>query len=175
MKGLSPKQKEVLAAIQQASQAGERLSIRELADRMGVGSTCTVYQHLKALQHKGYLKPAGGRHRAIEMVNPPEACVDVRFCGLLSEDGRAGTPLYKGGAMRLPKEFSGEGEVFLFEVGDDETPGVRAGDLMLVRSAEAPRPGDLVVVEREGRRVVRRWPSEDGTLVGRIAVLVRQV
>lgn len=175
VKGLSPKQKEVLAAIETATQAGERLSVRELADRMGVGSTCTMHQHLKALERKGFLRPAEGRHRSIEMVNPPGTCTDISFYGMLSADGRAHTPLFGADAMRLPKELSGEGEAFLFEVGDDEMPGVRAGDLVVVRATEAPRQGDLVVAEREGQRAVRRWPIQEGTLVGRVAVIIRQV
>lgn len=57
MKGLTPKQRTVLALIVEHWQNhGRSPSVRELMPAIGVASTCTVQRHLDALEKKGFVK-----------------------------------------------------------------------------------------------------------------------
>jgi repressor LexA len=60
MKGLSPRQKDVLEAIcHVVDREGRFPTVRELARLLGVSSPATISQHLRALVRKGYLEKSG--------------------------------------------------------------------------------------------------------------------
>ncbi|MDH7569194.1 MAG: MarR family transcriptional regulator [Armatimonadota bacterium] len=190
MKGLSPRQKLVLAILEEAALKGEHLTVREIGDRLGVSSTCTVHQHLKALERKGYLKPANHRHRALELTSPPKPFVSVPFAGhaVAGEAVEAAEePALDG--MPLPKELvGGEGGQLFRVAGNGLMPsGIRDGDMVLVVEATTCRAGDLVVSRANGRVLIGQLPQgaapgthseaapREGTLVGRVSLVIRRL
>lgn len=66
---LSDKQAEVFWYIQDCQdKKGWSPTVREIADAIGVGSTSTVYAHLKTLEKKGFIERMKGSPRAIRIL-----------------------------------------------------------------------------------------------------------
>ncbi len=197
MKGLSPKQKQVLEILESAVRAGEHLTVREIGDRIGVSSTCTVHQHLKALERKGYLKPTNHKHRSIELTSPPRPFVNVPFCGQATAGGDTGLLPITADSMLLPTDLIGQGESVMFQVQGDELAdaSICDGDLVVVRPGEESIEGDVVVATVQGQAVIKRLARSNGhaplqiesvdltaalaadsqTVVGRVAFLLRRL
>jgi repressor LexA len=78
MQGLTDRQREILAFIQQRiHEQGYPPTIREIGERMGIRSTNGVNDHLKALERKGYLQREGLKSRALRPVQGPDAQAHV--------------------------------------------------------------------------------------------------
>lgn len=67
MKGLAPKQAEVLEFLIYCHADGQPPTLREIADYMGVASVNTPGAHLNALEKGGYIKRVKGGKRAIRL------------------------------------------------------------------------------------------------------------
>ncbi|HHX38354.1 MAG TPA: winged helix-turn-helix transcriptional regulator [Armatimonadetes bacterium] len=197
MKGLSPKQKQVLEILEDAVREGQHLTVREIGDRIGVSSTCTVHQHLKALERKGYLKPANHRHRSIQLTSPPRPFVPVPVGGnaVAGEAQGQGEPLPE--TMLIPTEWVGQDESVLFRVVGNglADAAIRDGDLVLVTRGREPSSGDVVVTQK-GEQAELSWvTAENGclcvrnggttaipltqeselTVLGRVSVVIRRL
>lgn len=194
MKGLSPKQKQVLSILENAVRAGEHLTVREIGDRIGVSSTCTVHQHLKALERKGYLKPTNHRHRSIELTSPPRPFISVPFCGQASAGGCSAMQAISTEAMLLPTELIGQDDSLLFQVHGSSMAdaAIRDGDLVVVLPGAESTDGDVVVATVQGQAVIKHYarnnghasaaaeaipifPDEGESVVGRVALVLRRL
>lgn len=116
---LSKKQLEVLRALEQFSRArGHIPSVRELASRLRKSPT-TVFQHLKALERRGYLKGDGSAHGWRQLATS-ESAAEAAGAG-----GARIVPLAGGQAAVLAREpqlvEDADGEVGY------ESPRVAAG------------------------------------------------
>lgn len=197
MKGLSPRQKQVLDILENAVREGEQLTIREIGDRIGVSSTCTVHQHLKALERKGYIKPTNHKHRSIQLTSPPRPFTKVPFRGQVS----AGTPMptqpCSEEAFLLPTDLVGQEESLLFQVCGDgmADAAILNGDYVLVHPNEPSRDGDVVVAATSDGPILARFskinandpadgedpagadPSSSASpsLVGRVSLVIRRL
>lgn len=70
MKTLTEQQQRVLSFIQQSvSDRGYPPSVRETADYLGLSSSSTVHQHMRALENKGYITIDPGKPRAVTVVS----------------------------------------------------------------------------------------------------------
>lgn len=197
MKGLSPKQRQVLDILEHAVREGQHLTVREIGDRIGVSSTCTVHQHLKALERKGYLKPTNHRHRSIELTSPPRPFVTVPFRGAVAAGNGDMLAAPAEDSMLLPTDLIGQGESEVFQVsGHSMTENaICNGDLLVVRRGEEARDGDVVVATVHGAPVVGKIARENGyvrlcpeslgaetvaheegtTILGRVSVVIRRL
>lgn len=166
MKGLSPKQKQVLEILEDAVREGQHLTVREIGDLIGVSSTCTVHQHLKALERKGYLLPTNHRHRSIQLTSPPRPFIPVPFGGDAVAGERIGQGVPLPDSMLLPTEWVGQDESVLFRVLGDGMSGaaIRDGDLVVVAPGQEPRNGDVVVTRKDECATVSRIIAENGCL-----------
>jgi repressor LexA len=73
MIGLTDRQRQVLnVIIDSVEDRGYPPTIKEIHDAIGIGSTSSVFFHLRALQHKGYIRIDGGP-RAIAVIKPGDA------------------------------------------------------------------------------------------------------
>lgn len=67
---ITKRQKDVLLAVQfHISQQGYPPTYRELAEILNLGSTNAVYNHIMALERKGYVETGFGKARAIKVTN----------------------------------------------------------------------------------------------------------
>lgn len=69
MKGLAPKQAEVLEFLIYCHADGQPPTLREIADYMGVASVNTPSSHLNALEAKGYIERVKFGKRAIRLTD----------------------------------------------------------------------------------------------------------
>lgn len=169
-KGLSPKQKEVLAAVSAWREKHRRApTVRELAAALSLSSTATVHQHLSALTAKGYLTRTRYRHRGLRACSPPihgrfgdeQAAVQrVPLLGAIV----AGRPLEAvevrddDETIELPATFLSAGEHFALRVTGDSMidDGILNGDVIVVRRQSTAEIGQAVVALIDGEATVKR-------------------
>jgi len=196
MKGLSPKQKQVLEILESAVRDGQHLTVREIGDRIGVSSTCTVHQHLKALERKGYLKPTNHRHRSLQLTSPPRPFIPVPFAGDLTTGSATAPKAAMPESVMLPSEWVGQDSSVLFRVLGDglSSAAIRDGDLVVVVPGQEPQSGDVVVAQSQESATISQIVAQDGNLcirsgdtvvpivpdngvsiVGRVSVVIRRL
>ena len=124
-------------------------SIPEIGKRFRITSTRGVFDHLKALEKKGYIKRVGTR--AIEIVNQsgrsalPQA-KEIPIVGRI----RAGAPLLAEenieGSLIVASEMARGTETFPLKVNSDSMieDGILEGDHVIIRRQETAVNGDIV-------------------------------
>jgi len=179
---LSRKQMEVLKALQGfADGKGYLPSVRELAQRLGKSPT-TVFQHLKALERKGYIDADGTAHGWKPTPLFREGASEDGARGGATGGGRdvdwvevplagaiaAGSPIeaVEDGTetLQLPRSMVPEGAFALRVEGTSMIEDhILDGDLVLVRPQEVVRDGEVAVALLEdGSATLKRVYREKG-------------
>jgi repressor LexA len=147
---LTPRQKMIYEFITGAIRDnGYAPSIPEIGKRFKITSTRGVFDHLKALENKGYIKRVGKRAIEILSVNGrspfPEA-TEVPIVGRI----RAGAPLLAEenveGFLAVANEIARGKETFALKVKGDSMieDGILEGDYVVIRRQEAAENGEIV-------------------------------
>ncbi len=194
---LTDKQRSVLKFIyQKVKTVNMPPTLREIAEHFGFSSTATVRDHLQALAHKGYIRLAEGRARAIELVR--KELFSVPILGRV----HAGLPSMAveeiEGYLDLDSlVFSDEGTFALKVKGDSMIDaGILEEDLVLVRRQKSAQTGDIVVAlvgtDETTVKYLTKRPhgfvlepanpryqpipvNEDVSIVGRVISVIRRV
>ncbi len=166
MKALSPKQRQVLETILRSlRERGIPPVLEEIAEAIGVRSRFGAFRHVRALEHKGYIRRLPGP-RGIQVLRdsagnplPPEEQV-----GYLPVYDRvtAGPPVLAREEIvdyvPVPAFWLGGGEGFAVRVlTDSMAPTVAPGDIAVVRRQQAATPGDIVVALLGDEAVLKRF------------------
>ncbi len=147
-------------------------SVREIGEHFKIYPRA-VFDHLKALERKGYLKRRGSMSRGLEVLvfqgerGPYEKGL-ANANRILSREipilGRvtAGKPIlaveHVEGTLPLPAEWTNGGETFLLKVsGDSMLPYILSGDYVVVRSQPSAENGDVVVTLMGEEVTVKRF------------------
>jgi repressor LexA len=199
MKGLTARQREVFDFIRSFIHSKRYPpTIREIAVNFGF-SVKGSYDHVKALQKKGFIRCAGNRSRAIEVVADSEAerqpnLVSVPVLGAVA----AGRPLFAEenltGWIQVPAASLKKGQHFALQVRGDsmKDAGIMDGDVVVVSHQETAENGEIVVamvdeavtlkrffVERNRVRLKAENPkypplyTQNVRILGRLAFLMR--
>lgn len=167
MKALTVKQQNVYDYIRRkVGRIGYPPSVREIAQQFGI-STRAAYDHLRAIEKKGYIRRDPMKPRAIEIVGSrdasvPDAGVVVRVPVL----GRvaAGLPILAEenveDYMTFPTGMvKQDGNVFALEVHGDSMieDGIMDGDYVLVREQPVAETGETVVALLDNEATVKRF------------------
>jgi repressor LexA len=124
-------------------------SIPEIGQRFKIASTRGVFDHLQALERKGYIKRVG--KRAIEIVSQsgrsalPQA-KEIPIVGRV----RAGAPVLAEenieGFLTVGNEIARGKEVFALKVKGDSMieDGILEGDHVIIRRQDTAEDGDIV-------------------------------
>jgi repressor LexA len=124
-------------------------SIPEIGQNFKIASTRGVFDHLQALERKGYIKRVG--KRAIEIINQagrsalPEA-KEIPIVGRV----RAGAPLLAEenleGFLTVGNEIARGKETFALKVKGDSMieDGILEGDHVVIRRQDTAENGDIV-------------------------------
>jgi len=141
-------------------------SIREIGEHFQIYPRA-VFDHLKALERKGYLKRESSMSRGIEVQIFEEDRFRKESSPLIREIpviGRvaAGRPTLAvenvEGTIPFPGEWVEGKEVFLLRVkGDSMSPFIIPGDYVLVRSQSSAENGDVVVTMMGEEATVKRF------------------
>lgn len=80
------RQAEVFAAIEtMMTESGYAPTVRELCNRLGLRSSCTMHRHIEALIRKGYIARMPGKNRTLMVLHPPDLDDDV-MAGIRREE-----------------------------------------------------------------------------------------
>lgn len=170
--GLTPRQREVLEFIKRfLDEHGYPPTVREIGRHFGFVPR-SVFDHLKALERKGYLKREATKSRSLQITDPtspgrrPTRPREVPIVGRVA----AGRPLLAvenlEGTVSLPADWINGGDVFLLRVHGDSMVGahILPGDLALVRRQETAENGDIVVALVDEEATLKRFQRSGETL-----------
>ncbi len=172
---LTERQREVLSFIQGFLRArGYPPSIREIGEHFRIYPRA-AFDHLKALERKGYLKRQGSMSRGMELQVFQEgrprgrgeepAIREIPILGKVA----AGKPTLAvenvEGSIPLPAEWVEGRESFLLKVkGDSMSPFILPGDYVIVRSQPSAENGDVVVTLMGEEATVKRFFKRGGRI-----------
>ena len=140
-------------------------SIPEIGQRFKIASTRGVFDHLKALEKKGYIKRIG--KRAIEIVSPsgrsalPEA-KEIPIVGRV----QAGTPILAEenieGFFPVASELARGNGTFALKVKGDSMieDSIVDGDLVIIRQQHTAENGDIVCALIGNEATLKRFYRE---------------
>jgi len=178
---LTPRQKEIFNFVKAfIKERGYPPSVREIGEHFDIYPRA-VFDHLKALEKKGYLKRRSSMSRGLEVLvfQGYEPYGSYQRAGPygehLKKEGRlpireipvlgrvaAGKPIlaveHVEGTIPLPTEWVKGREVFLLKVrGDSMSPYILPDDYVVVRSQPSAENGDVVVTLVGEEATVKRF------------------
>lgn len=169
-------------------------SIREIGETVGLTSPSSVAHQLRVLERKGFLRRDPNRPRALEVIRPGRADSGSDTGRLIKNASRtaleteladinlhsatayvpvlgriaAGGPILAEQAVEavfpLPRELTGEGELFLLHVSGDSMidAAICDGDYVVVRKQEAAENGEIVAALLGDEATVKTLKRRDG-------------
>lgn len=150
MKDLTNRQKEVLAFLEGfINKHTYPPTIREIASNFEI-SVKGAYDHIKALEKKGFIRCDLNRSRTIEIVSKSEekeAFIKIPVLGTVA----AGEPLFAeenlDGYLTVPSNMLSRGVYFALNVHGDsmEEAGILDGDTAIISQQDDANNGDIVV------------------------------
>jgi repressor LexA len=164
MQGLTERQGEVLQGIHDIFQEkGYPPTVREIGERLGLRSSCTVQRHLEALERKGYIKRDRTKARSFEILKAPDPkmipvpMVPVPVIGQVA----AGQPILATENIEevfpLPRDIVKDDQCFMLEVKGDSMidAGIFDGDYVVVRQQPYADNGEIIVALLEDEATVK--------------------
>jgi len=176
---LTPRQREIFSFIRTfVKERGYPPSVREIGEHFKIYPRA-AFDHLKALERKGYLRRQGSMSRGIEILvfqekesyggHPLKG--ERPFFREIPIIGRvaAGKPTlaveHMEGTIPLPAEWAKGKEVFLLKVkGDSMSPYILPDDYVVVRSQPSAENGDVVVTLIGEEATVKRFFKKGGRI-----------
>ncbi|MDI6762228.1 MAG: transcriptional repressor LexA [Thermodesulfobacteriota bacterium] len=171
---LTARQREIFSFIQAfIKKRGYPPSVREIGGHFSIYPRA-VFDHLKALERKGYLKRQHSMSRGLEILVFEEDRLrkgsrplirDIPVLGRVA----AGKPTlaveHVEETIPLPTEWVKGREVFLLKVkGDSMSPYILPGDYVIVRSQPLAENGDVVVTLMGEEATVKRFFKKRGKI-----------
>src|SRR5215813_625448 len=145
-------------------------SIPEIGKRFKIASTRGVFDHLKALERKGYIKRIGKRAIAILNVNGRSAFPEATEIPILGRI-RAGAPILAEenieGFLPVANEIAGRKEAFALKVKGDSMieDGIFDGDYVIIRRQETAENGDIVCALIENEATLKRFHRQGSVVI----------
>ena len=169
---LTARQGEVLEFIRQfLAKAGYPPTVREIGAHFGFVPR-SIFDHLKALERKGYLRRTASKSRSLQILDPaPIVATESPRSALGSPSYRelpilgrvaAGQPLLSDqnleGTSVVPQDWVNGDEAFLLKVQGDSMIGAHIcpGDQALVRRQSTAETGDIVVALLNDEATIKR-------------------
>lgn len=187
--GITARQRQILEAIRDSvEQRGYPPSMREIGEVVGLTSSSSVKHQLSALQAKGYLRQDPNRPRALEVVIPGESSspstaapqspvthitalsrdredvVDVPLVGRIAAGGPVLAEQSVEDVFTLPRQLTGDGDLFLLKVTGDSMvdAAICDGDWVVVRQQVDADNGDIVAALLDDEATVKTLRRRDG-------------
>lgn len=169
-------------------------SMREIGDAAGLASLSSVTHQLGQLEKWGYIRKDPGRPRAMEVlldedglpVSPTLAAVDtdggsapvtalhtgavegssvpVPLVGRIAAGGPILADQQIEDVMTLPRQLTGEGDLFMLRVSGDSMvdAAICNGDWVVVRQQNSAQNGDIVAALLDEEATVKTFRQRDG-------------
>ncbi|NIM04444.1 MAG: transcriptional repressor LexA [Armatimonadetes bacterium] len=171
MQGLTQRQRHVLEQIHHViRETGHPPTVREIMERLGLSSTCTVQRHLEALERKGFIRRSRLKARTVEIIKAddprlvPKTTVPVPLLGTVA----AGQPILAveniEEVLPLPAELVPEEPAFCLRVKGESMieAGLFDGDLVVVRQQDSAEEGDVVVAMIDDEATIKTFQRQNG-------------
>lgn len=179
---ITDRQRRILEAIRDSvATRGYPPSMREIGDAVGLTSSSSVKHQLSALQAKGYLRQDPNRPRALDVVMPDEQpevdaaaelsssrseerIVDVPLVGRIAAGGPILADQQVEDVFALPRQLTGDGELFMLNVSGDSMidAAICDGDWVVVRRQQTAENGDIVAALLDDEATVKTFRRRDG-------------
>jgi len=166
MQGLTKRQRQVLEGIHRIIRdKGIPPTVREIGERLGLRSSCTVQRHLEALEKKGFLRRDRTKARSMEIIRSPDPTMvpvpmmPVPVVGTVA----AGQPILAAENIEevfpLPRDVVKDDTCFMLQVQGDSMieAGIFDGDYVVVRQQPYADNGDIVVALIEDEATVKYY------------------
>ncbi len=167
MKGLTPRQSEILHMIQEfIVDSGMPPTRAEIAKELGFKSANAAEEHLRALQRKGVLELVPGTSRGIQLKDSLREQLGLPLVGRVA----AGSPILAEEHIEThyrldPALFNPKPHYLLRVHGMSmKNAGILDGDLVAVHRTPEVRSRQIVVVRVEDEVTVKRY-RQDGSTV----------
>lgn len=148
-------------------------SVREIGQQFNIYPRA-VFDHLKALERKGYLRRRGSMSRGLEVLvfqaesdrlpgehakkRERQQIREIPILGRVAAGKPALAVEHVEGTLLLPAEWAKGKEVFLLKVkGDSMSPFILPDDYVVVRSQASAENGDVVVTLIGDEATVKRF------------------
>ena len=170
-KPLTKKQDRIFEFIRKHVQdIGYPPTVREIGMNFGI-SEKGAYDHLNAIEKKGYIRRMPKKPRAIEILEfvpqkLPQTAVEIPIVGRVA----AGEPILASenveGTLPVPREVVKEDTCFALRVNGKSMieAGIFEGDIVIVRSQNYADTGDIVVALLDEEATVKRF-FRDGSKI----------
>lgn len=170
MKDLTGKQSAILDYIEEyINDQGYPPTIREIGEKFSITAK-GAYDHLKAIEKKGYIKCEKNRSRAIELLKtsngqaPLETgrVVNIPLLGRVA----AGMPILAEENIEeylaFPRTMVNDNGVFALRVAGDsmKDAGIHDGDIAVIQKQETARDGDIVVALIDDEATLKYFHKE---------------
>ena len=168
MDELTPRQQEILDYIKKFyQQHGMPPTVREIGEQFQIASS-SMFDHLTALQKKGYIKRPNRKSRSLELtewsmgINRPVSELEIPILGRVA----AGSPIlaveHMEGVVQLNKEYGLGEESFALRVKGDSMIDAHIfdGDLVIVQKTLSANNGDIIVALVGEEATVKRYFKE---------------
>ena len=138
-------------------------TVREIGEAVGLTSSSSVHAQLANLERKGLLHKDPTKPRAMTLSEPRADAVTVPLVGRIA----AGSPVLADENIEehlaLPASYAGDHDHFALNVVGDSMigAGILDGDVVVVRSQDHARDGDIVAALLPG-------PAEDEATIKRL-------
>jgi repressor LexA len=164
MTGVTARQQRILEFIAETvRERGYPPTVREIGEAVGLTSSSSVHAQLANLERKGLLHKDPTKPRAMALSEPRAEAITVPLVGRIA----AGAPVLASehveDYLAVPEGFAGDEEHFALKVSGESMieAGILDGDVVVVRSQDHARDGDIVAALLPG-------PAEDEATIKRL-------
>lgn len=155
---MTKKQEQILNIVTKyIEENGYSPTVRDICKEAGLNSPATVYQHLKLLKEKGYIKSDNNKQRTIKPAKDA-TYTSVPVLGTIT----AGTPVFAYESIEdyfpLPVNFSSSEDLFILKVSGDSmiNAGINDKDMVIVKKQNDAENNAIVVAMIEDSATVKR-------------------
>jgi repressor LexA len=159
---LTSRQKEIYDFLQRViREKGYAPSIHEIGKRFKIASTNAVFDHLKALEKKGYIRRVGKRAIDVLTAQGQPILTAIREIPILGTVP-AGKPFLSEenwqGTLTIPSDL-GSGKLFALQVKGDSMvgAGILEGDRVIVKQQGTAENGEIVCALIDGEVTLKRF------------------
>lgn len=141
-------------------------TVREIGDRFGI-TVKGAYDHIKAIEKKGFIKTEQNKSRAILVLKPddiiPTDAINVPVVGRIA----AGTPVLANENIEeylsFPKSMVGSGEHFGLHVHGDSMidEGIFDGDIAIIRKQNTASQGEIIAAMIDEEATLKTFKLKD--------------
>lgn len=166
-RGLSERQRRILAFITEKQQEGWTPSVREIGEAVGLKSSAAVQKQLDSLERQGYLHRLSGKARVIQVLKPPVRTDEPWQIPIVGEIAAGGPILAEEnieGYLNAVEEkvLARGGTFFALRVKGESMidVGILPGDYVIVRQQPTVENGEIAVALLDQEATVKRFYRE---------------